>query len=195
MTPPTLFAIKHLLQLNKSCKFIEVKVDSIVANAPFETYRALLPKFVVSQLEEQRLTEKDSEKVPVPPVAAFVIQSLPSASGRDSLYPTLFRWYYPPLHRTYYLFAHINHSMARRTYTLTELMGLRANQASSKFMAMAGNPEIGMFYTCIVTSLAARLTNHRQPTLFAAREVRLLLVLALVPVADPRPPDTRTIHL
>ncbi|KAK4156379.1 hypothetical protein C8A00DRAFT_12694 [Chaetomidium leptoderma] len=32
--------------------------------------------------------------------------------------------------------------MARRTYTLTELMGLRANQASGEITAMAGNPAL-----------------------------------------------------
>lgn len=145
ITPSTLFSIKHLLQLNPRCKFIEVKIDSLAANCPFESYRTLLPRFIVSQLDEQKLTDRCSERVPVPPIVAFVIQSLPSASGCDRLYPTLFRWYYPPRHRTYYVFAHINHSMARRTYTLTELMGLRANQASVESLAIARNPEIGMF--------------------------------------------------
>ena len=145
ITPPTLFAIKHLLQLHNRCRFVAVKIDSLVANSPLNSYRSLLPKFIVSQLEEQKLTDRCSETVPVPPIVAFVIQSLPSVSGRDSLHPTLFRWYYPPRHRTYYVFAHINHSMARRTYTLTELMGLRANPASQDFLAKAGNPEIGTF--------------------------------------------------
>jgi hypothetical protein len=145
ITAPTIFAIKHLLQLNNRCKFIEVKVDSLTANTPFESYRSLLPKFIVSQLEEQKLTDRGSERVPVPPIVAFAIQSLPSASGRDKSYPTLFRWYYPPRHRTYYVFAHINHNMARRTYTLTELLGLRANQTSAEILALAGNSEIGIF--------------------------------------------------
>jgi hypothetical protein len=143
ITPSTIFAIKHLLQLNNRCKFIEVKIDSLAANYPFDSHRPLLPKFIVSQLEEQKLTDYGSERVPVPPVVAFVIQSLPSASGGDKLYPTLFRWYYAPRHRTYYVFAHINHNMARRTYTLTELMGLRTSQVPGEILAMAGNPEIG----------------------------------------------------
>lgn len=145
ITPPTIFAIKHLLQLNKSCKLIEVKIDSMAANCSYQSHRSLLPRFIVSQLEEQRLTERDSERVSVPPIVAFAIQSLPSASGRDTLWPTLFRWYYPPQHRTYFVFAYINHSMARRTYTLTELLGLRANQASADILALAGNPEMGRF--------------------------------------------------
>jgi hypothetical protein len=145
ITPCTVFEIKHLLQLYNRCKFIQVEIDSIVANTPLESCRSLLPNFIVSQLEEQKLTDRCSERVPVPPVVALIIQSLPSASGCDSLYPTLFRWYYPPQRRTYYVFAHINHSMARRTYTLTELLGLRPNQAPAAILAMARNPEIGMF--------------------------------------------------
>lgn len=145
ITPPTIFAIKHLLQLNKSCKLIEVKIDSMAANCSFDSLRSFLPRFIVSQLEEQKLTERDSERVRIPPIVAFAIQSLPSASGFDTLYPTLFRWYYPPRHRTYYVFAYIKHSMARRTYTLTELLGLRANQASAEILAMAVNPEMGKF--------------------------------------------------
>ncbi len=145
ITPSTVFAIKHLLQLYHRCKFVRVKIDSFADNTPLESLRSLLPNFIVSQLEEQKLTDRCSERVPVPPVVAVIIQSLPSASGLDSLYPTLFCWYYPPRRRTYYVFAHINHSMARRTYTLTELLGLRTNQAPAAFLAMAGNPEIGMF--------------------------------------------------
>jgi hypothetical protein len=154
ITPPTIFAIKHLLQLNKSCKLIEVKIDSMAANCPFQSHRSLLPRFIVSQLEEQRLTERDGERVSVPPVVAFANRSLPSASGLDTLWPTLFRWYYPPRHRTYFVFAYINHSMARRTYTLTELLGLRANQASAEILAMTANPEMGRFSGCLAPSLA-----------------------------------------
>lgn len=150
VTPPTIFAMKHLLQLSNRCKLVGVKIDSFVANCPHDSCRSLLPEFIVSQLEAQKLTDRLSETVPVPPIVAFVIQSLPSAVGSDTLYPTLFRWYYPPTCRTYYVFAHISHSMARRTYTLTELMGFRTNQVSGDILAMTGNPEIGM---CLSPSL------------------------------------------
>lgn len=143
ITPPTVFAIKHLLQLHHRCKLVEVTIDSLTANSPYESIRALLPIFIVSQLEGQKLTEWRSERVLVPPVAGFVIQSLPSVCGRERLYPTLFRWYYPPQHRTYYVFAHITHNMPRRTYTLTELLGLRATQTQAEIMAMSGRPELG----------------------------------------------------
>jgi hypothetical protein len=148
ITPSTIFAIKHLLQLHNRCKFIEVKIDSMIANSPFESHRSLLPRFIVSQLEEQRLTDGNSEKVLVPPVVALLIQSLPSASGCDRLYPTLLRWHYAPRHRTYYVFAHINRNMARRTYTLTELMGLRTNHIPDEILPMARNPEIGRSCDC-----------------------------------------------
>lgn len=193
ITPPTLVAIKHLLQLNNRCKFIEVKVDSMTANSPIQSYRCLLPKFIVSQLEEQKLTDRRSERVAVPPIVAFVIQSLPSASCRDRLYPTLFRWYYQPCHRTYYVFAHINHNMARRTYTLTELMGLRVNHTSAEIQAMAENPAIGRFCTCFTDPRSPKLTATSQPRLFAVLEASSLLDLA--PVADHRLPGTRTIRL
>ena len=149
ITPPTIFAIKHLLQLHNRCRFIEVKIDSMTANSPRETHRSLLPRFIVSQLEEQRLTDRNSEKVLVPPVVAFVIQSLPSGPDCDKLYPTLFRWHYAPRHRTYYVFAHIIHNMARRTYTLTELMGLRTNHIPDEILPMARNPEIGRSFGSI----------------------------------------------
>jgi hypothetical protein len=145
ITHPTLFAIKHLLLLHSRCKLIEVKIDSLAANSPLECCRSHLPKFIVSQLEAQRLTDHCSESVSVPTVVAFVIQSLPSGCDYGKSYPTLFRWYHPPRHRTYYVFAHIQHNMPRQTYTVTELLALRATQASGKIMAMAANPELGTF--------------------------------------------------
>jgi hypothetical protein len=145
LTPPILFAIKHLLQLTHRCNLVEVNIDSLAVNRPLTSYRSLLPTFIVSQLEGQQLTEKCSEKVSVPPIAGFVIQSLPSVCGHEDLYPTLFRWYYPPRHRTYYVFAYITHNMPRRTYTLTELLGLRMTRTSGdEVLTLSENPEFGM---------------------------------------------------
>ena len=158
VTPSTIFAIKHLLQFHNRCKFVEVKIDSFAANSPFEFDRSLLPKFIVSQLEGQRLTNRDSEKIPVPPIVAFAIQLLPSVTCCGKSYPTLFRWHYAPRHRTYYVFAHIKHNMGRQTYTLTELMGLRTDRVPDEVLAMANNPEIGtlnafIFVPCHVVGL------------------------------------------
>lgn len=60
ITPSTLFAIKYLLQLHNRCRFIEVKIDSLAANNSVVFHRFILPKFIVSQLEEQKLTDRDS---------------------------------------------------------------------------------------------------------------------------------------
>ncbi|KAK4122525.1 hypothetical protein N657DRAFT_466128 [Parathielavia appendiculata] len=104
------------------------------------------------------------ERVPVPPVVAFAIHSLPSASGRDKSYPTLFRWYYPPRHRTYLVFAHIKHIMARRTYTLTELLGLRANRAPAEILALAANPEIADIVRRSASRPSGSSSSGRPPT-------------------------------
>ena len=144
ITAPTLLAAKHLLQHHSRCTLVEVKFDALAPNCSFGTPRNFVPKFIVSQLEEQKLTDRCSENVVVSPVVVFIVLSLPSASGRDKGYPTLFRWYCQPRHRTYYLFAYLKRDMARRTYTLAELMGFRGNHTSNGISALVRNPEFGM---------------------------------------------------
>lgn len=147
ITAPTLLAAKHLLQHHTRCTLVEVKIDLVVADCSAEVHRNLVPNFIVSQLEEQKLTDRSSENVVVSPIAAFVILSLPGTSGRERGYPTLFRWYCPPRHRTYYLFAYLKRDMARRTYTLSELLRLRRSYTSNDIAALIRNPEFGMSQT------------------------------------------------
>ncbi|KXX81661.1 hypothetical protein MMYC01_202016 [Madurella mycetomatis] len=133
ITPPTLLATKHLLQNHHRCKFVNIKIDSAAANSPFESPRACLPNFIVSQLEEQKLTDKNSDRVFLSPIVVFILLSLATLSGSESGYPSLFRWYCASLRRTFYLFAYIKHNMPRRTYTYTveELLTLRGKPTSS----------------------------------------------------------------
>lgn len=145
ITAPTLLAAKHLLQQYNPCTVVEVKIDSEAADLPFETHRRFLPNFIVSQLEEQKLTDKHSENVLVSPIVFFILLSLPILPGLHRTYPTLFRWYCPPRHKTYYIFAHLTRDMARQTYTLTELLSLRGNPATKGISALTGNPEFGNF--------------------------------------------------
>lgn len=154
ITSPTIFAMKYLLQLHNRCKSIEVKIDCCRENYPYPVDRFLLPKFIVSQLEEQRLTSRDSDTVQLPGLVGFVIQALPRAGGSSKVHPTLFRWHDPLRHRTYYVFAYIPLTMARRTYTLTELMGFRPTQdPTAQVMAVSRNNDLGklnIFFHCMI---------------------------------------------
>lgn len=143
VTPPTLFAAKHLLQNHRRCTLITIRVDSVGASSPFESPRACLPNFIVSQLEGQKLTDPRNDHVLLSPIIVFVLLSLPTRSGSDSGYPTLFRWYCGLRRRTFYLFAYIKHDMSRRTYTLDELLALRGKPIASGILSVAGNPELG----------------------------------------------------
>lgn len=189
ITAPTLLAAKHLLQHHHRCNLIKVKVDSAAANSPFETHRNLVPKFIVSQLEEQKLTDRCSETVLVPPLVTFIVLSLPSLSARDKGHPTLFRWYCPLRRRTYYVFAYIKHEMARRTYTLTELLGLRGSAISDGIFALTDNPEFGASWSPPRSFSIRRLTEIMQSTSFAG-----LVTSPLPRLANRGPPGTRTIR-
>lgn len=160
ITPPTLLAAKHLLQNHHRCKLVKVKIDSAAANSPFESSRACLPGFIVSQLEEQKLTDQNSDRVFLSPIVVFILLSLPTLSGSESGYPTLFRWYCASRRRTFYLFAYIKHDMPRRTYTYTveELLALRGKPTSSGISSLARNPEFGTHPPCRTTLIFFRLT-------------------------------------
>jgi hypothetical protein len=143
ITAPLLIAAKHLLQ-HHCCRVITIKHPYQLDDFFFKTARVVLPRFIVSQLEEQVLTDpNDSEEILWPPHILFVCQNLANLRGGDRGYASLFRWYYPPDHRTYYFFAYIKFSMPRRTYTLSELLELRSSSDSRSIMSLTTNSELG----------------------------------------------------
>ena len=140
---PYMLAIKHLLQISSRCALVEV--DCHETDLLFESKRGSVPQFIISQLEAQKLIDRLSFQVPVTPLLAFVLLSLPSSKRQlDDGYPTLFRWYCREQRRTYVIFAFTKYKMARQKYSINELLELRNGRIINEISALSGNPEIGM---------------------------------------------------
>lgn len=105
----------------------------------------MLPVFLVSQLENQKLTEEGSPFVLVTTLVAFVslhLETRHSVSG----HPTLFHWTSEDNRRLYSLFAVLNIDMPAHRYTIDELMAIRGVPVPvpARMSALANNPELGM---------------------------------------------------
>ncbi|KAK4224956.1 hypothetical protein QBC38DRAFT_531918, partial [Podospora fimiseda] len=145
ITAQTLIAAKHCLKYSSKCDLVVVtEPDSHEYLMTYWAPRHAIPRFFTSQLEAQRLTEIDSGLVKVTPLVSFLIVHASPPDWRDKDYPTLFTWYCKPKHRYFCLFAFLKHKMDRQTYTISELLAYRPNQASppNSVLALADNPEL-----------------------------------------------------
>ncbi|KAK4662564.1 hypothetical protein QC763_604570 [Podospora pseudopauciseta] len=103
----------------------------------------MLPVFLVSQLENQKLTEEGSPFVLVTTLVAFVslhLETRHSVSG----HPILFHWTSEDNRRSYSLFAVLNIDMPAHRYTIDELMAIRGVPVPvpARMSALANNPEL-----------------------------------------------------
>ncbi|KAK3990509.1 hypothetical protein QBC44DRAFT_394463, partial [Cladorrhinum sp. PSN332] len=144
ITAQTLIAAKHLLKHSSKCTAVLVTEEDALDDMAFWSPRHQIPRFIVSQLEVQRLTDQDSDLVRVSPLVSFVVLHAAPPDWQEKDYPTLFSWYSKPKHRYFCLFAYIKHKMGRQTYTISELLAFRGNEASppTGVLTLANNPEL-----------------------------------------------------
>ena len=136
--------IKHCLKNHRRCRHIVIKND-----LPLDYFACSLPdnlpKFILSQLEAQRLITDDS-RLSVQVWSAIQVISGCFSRGSSHLrsYPTLFCWRSPNKQRSYYLFAHLTRPMANRKYNASDLLDLRDVRPSQDVLdRVHQNPDVG----------------------------------------------------
>ncbi|KAK0704774.1 hypothetical protein B0H67DRAFT_613345 [Lasiosphaeris hirsuta] len=129
-----LLAARHLFRRCKYCVRIPVVIDEEAGWC--EADRNTLPKFITSQLDTQKLTDHSCRCIEVPSQVSklidFILEKF-SRSEREPGYPTLFHWYSPLNHRTYFIFARIRTklTMTHMVYTVEELLAFREPKPKS----------------------------------------------------------------
>ncbi|EON96304.1 hypothetical protein UCRPA7_8249 [Phaeoacremonium minimum UCRPA7] len=139
MTTATLVESKYLLRNVLTC----------------EVDRHSIPKFILCQLQDQRLTDTSSPRVALTAALSFIISSLPAHLVRGSCFPVLFSWQRSLTHRTHVVFAFVDIPMASQIYTIEELLNLRSSYQSNGLASVANKDrelaEIirGPSYNCV----------------------------------------------
>ncbi|KAI0518249.1 hypothetical protein F5B22DRAFT_654131 [Xylaria bambusicola] len=127
---PTIFEIKFYLKANRRCCTVFVQnTDALFYKLPLISLE-LVPRFITSQLEAQKIADKHRQSVQLSTVLAVLSEYIVADPIRTNSVPTLFFWYDTNKRRTFYLFAYLTHQMEPRTYSAAELLGLRRSQTS-----------------------------------------------------------------
>ena len=127
LTAPVCISIKHYLRSSKYCRAIEIPPGPDT-KLGIETSRNEVSKFILSQLEVQRLTSQGPSAVIVlSPVIKFILSCLPLQLANERTVPTLFYWQSFSSHRTFCIFAFVSNkaTMPSSAYSAQELLGLR----------------------------------------------------------------------
>lgn len=117
----------------------------------FEVFPALPPaahpsKFILSQLEAQKIANFSRPSNQVLAVLVVTSKFLAQDPLDPQSYPTLFTWYNPDNHRTYCLFAYLDCLMDSRIYRASELLELRSSYSPDNVLdTIKSDSEIGEF--------------------------------------------------
>ncbi|KAI0432858.1 hypothetical protein F5Y09DRAFT_352865 [Xylaria sp. FL1042] len=127
---PTILEIKFYLKTNRRCCTIFVQDSDTISLKPPIIPPELVPRFITSQLEAQKITDKHRQSVQLSTVLALLSAYIVADPIQANSAPTLFFWYDTSRRRTIYLFAYLSRQMEPRTYSAAELLGLRPSQTS-----------------------------------------------------------------
>ncbi|KAK8037005.1 hypothetical protein PG991_001319 [Apiospora marii] len=158
--------IKHYLKNHRRCRHIVIKndlpLDHLACSLPDD-----LPKFILSQLEAQRLITDDSRlSVQVWSAIQVISGCFSRGSSPSRSYPTLFCWRSPNKQRSYYIFAHLTRPMANRKYKASDLLDLRDVRPSQDILdRVHRNPDVAD----IVTGLRRNSTMSDSSNVAMAR--------------------------
>ncbi|ERT00171.1 hypothetical protein HMPREF1624_03540 [Sporothrix schenckii ATCC 58251] len=128
LTGPICLSIKHDLRSSKYCKLAQVfSGPDTVLDIPVA--RGSARKFIVSQLEAQKLTNQETSVVFFSPLIRYIVSCLPPVRGKwPPTAATIFTWHCFRTHRTFCIFAFVDctTTMPSYKYTAQQLLELRA---------------------------------------------------------------------
>ncbi|KAI1083782.1 hypothetical protein F5B20DRAFT_525398 [Whalleya microplaca] len=161
VTAPTLTEIKFYLKNHRHCSQIIVEgdpdSDDVLAELPSD-----IPRFILSQLEAQKIADIARTSPQISAVLLVICENLAHTPTQTEAFPTVFLCNSPDQHRTYCVFAYLNHHMASRTYCVKELLELRDPENSPSLLKkLKANQEISK---CSPTSPHTNQGNSKPPT-------------------------------
>ena len=147
VTPFLLIEAKFRFLISRRCICIHVQYEEADA-ARFNIPPTPLSRFILSQVEAQKLTDKISARDSILPILFLINLSLPTDPSRQPSFPTLFCWHCRPRHRTYCFFAYLTVKMSSNSYTIDELLGFRVQNNPTTPKSLSGSgPELGEYPT------------------------------------------------
>ncbi|KAL8413084.1 hypothetical protein RB596_009584 [Gaeumannomyces avenae] len=143
ITIPTFISIKFYLKDKPRCNNVQVSPSGDEPSLGIID-RAHLPRFILSQLEAQGISDEHTETVQLYPVLSFILLSLPARPlKKTACFPTLFCWHCCHTRRTRLLFGYLDVDMPPRSYTPAELLALRASRSIEGILTAGRNdPEL-----------------------------------------------------
>lgn len=126
ITAPVMLQIKFELKYHGGCNQIFIDNPTPSDNKlhlEISIYlNQLLPQFLLSQLEAQRIADGSRSSLQLGAALAVATSFLDSNPTESPTYPTLFCWSSSENHRNYYLFAFLVCNMEARSYSAAELL-------------------------------------------------------------------------
>lgn len=159
LTGPFCLETKFLLRNSRHCSSIQITQDQDSDTSIPPVDCSVLPRFIGSQLEAQRLTASTTHQVPLTRLLDLILALIPSAVSRKDSCPTFFHWQCRRSHRTHFVFAFVAKDVAMPSgpYSVGELLRLRGGARPAALTAFArANPELGETLPSVNT-IAARL--------------------------------------
>ena len=154
---PCIFSIKYRFS-RLSHKYQPISVESeALEGYTLIVDRGLVPDFILSQLESQKLIPESIEKVPISPLVDFVLRFFPSNTSEG--FPTLLRTWSKSKHRHFFIFLFSRIKMSsKRCYSIEQLESLRKEAMPSELQhkLLEDDPELGEYQSTSNTS-------HHQP--------------------------------
>lgn len=150
ITNPTMVATRYLLPGSGHCGHVNVDHRAQWDDSLVDIRRDEVSKFLLSQLDSQRLANKEVPDFQLWLPLFLVIKCLPT-DPEDFRFPTLFRWFCRSTHRTYCLFSFVSVDTMVRSYTLEDLISLRT-ETNSGNNPLPEDPELGMSARCPLLS-------------------------------------------
>lgn len=173
----TFTAIRFRFNCNKDIRQIIISSETDHSLPSPSTSPLILPKFILSQLEAQRVADPNR----IPPQLSVVLElisetfSKKPTRGKAFTFPTLFRYYHGEWTKTYFVFAYLDLQMESRKYTIDELQQLKTTYCRDALDKLCANHEVGkrirfsLFSACFFSLplfFSFRLFVFLSPSLF-----------------------------
>lgn len=128
---------KYLLRIGRRCAMVKIQTDPyFICSRTVD--REIIPNFIISQLEAQKLANPDARQIPFTPILNFIAVRSPDDGPA---FPTSFQWQSRETHKTHFIFAYIDCRMPSRSYSVQELLSLRGRDVASDLRALADQDE------------------------------------------------------
>ncbi|PHH75659.1 hypothetical protein CDD82_4359 [Ophiocordyceps australis] len=121
----------NLLHNYNRCVQVSVDLGESADPLPWMLPFTVVPRFLRSQLEAQKIADGSRLWSQVAPLLTFIDSHL-RRFGKSRGFPTLFVWHCRENHRSYIFFAFVEIRMVSKTYTARELLRLRSVSASKE---------------------------------------------------------------